>query len=234
MLAHSAWPSALPAGLVRGSASSSSAQLACSTTPGASCPSKRPPTPPTTHPPTPTEPVVTPQVRTVIATSQPSFIGTILAANYVTTEYGMVPVGFGLVATAGTYFAGLAFVLRDTVQDLLGKWTVLALVVAGASLSYLVSDPFIALAVGCRLPRLRTRRPGRLHPPEEARLPASCHRLQRRRGPRRHRPVPVDRRVPHRRSYGRPDGREAPRHRRPSSCLSSPSAPSAPSATTGS
>lgn len=76
------------------------------------------------------------------------FIATILAANYVTTEYGMVPVGFGLVATAGTYFAGLTFVLRDTVQDTAGKaWTV-ALIVAGAALSFVVSAPFIALASG--------------------------------------------------------------------------------------
>jgi uncharacterized PurR-regulated membrane protein YhhQ (DUF165 family) len=77
-----------------------------------------------------------------------AFLATILAANYVTTEYGMVPVGFGLVATAGTYFAGLAFVLRDTVQDAGGRRLVLALIVAGALLSYLVSDPFIALASG--------------------------------------------------------------------------------------
>jgi uncharacterized PurR-regulated membrane protein YhhQ (DUF165 family) len=77
-----------------------------------------------------------------------AFVATILAANYVTTEYGLVPVGFGLMATAGTYFAGLAFVLRDSVQDGLGRRAVLALVVAGALLSYLISDPFIALASG--------------------------------------------------------------------------------------
>jgi len=71
-----------------------------------------------------------------------------LAANYVTTEYGMVPVGFGVVATAGTYFAGLCFVLRDAVQDTAGKRSVLALIVVGALASYLVSDPFIALASG--------------------------------------------------------------------------------------
>jgi len=74
------------------------------------------------------------------------FIATILAANYVTTEYGMVPVGFGLVATAGTYFAGLAFILRDLMQDTAGRKAVLALIVAGAALSYAVSDPFIATA----------------------------------------------------------------------------------------
>lgn len=86
--------------------------------------------------------------RAAIVTVSTAFLATILAANYVTTEYGMVPVGFGLVATAGTYFAGLAFVLRDSVQDFGGKRLVFALIVAGALLSYLVSAPFIALASG--------------------------------------------------------------------------------------
>lgn len=76
------------------------------------------------------------------------FVGCIVAANYVTSEYGMVPVGFGLVATAGTYFAGLTFVLRDTVQDGLGKAATMGLIVLGAVVSYAVSDPFIALASG--------------------------------------------------------------------------------------
>lgn len=87
-------------------------------------------------------------VKTLSVTAAAAFLGCILAANYVTTEYGMVPVGFGFMATAGTYFAGLTFVLRDTVQDGLGKRIVIPLIVAGALLSYLVSDPFIALASG--------------------------------------------------------------------------------------
>lgn len=78
-----------------------------------------------------------------------AFLATILAANYVTTRYGFIPVGFGLTATAGTYFAGLAFMLRDSVQDYAGKRAVVALIVAGAALSYLIADPFIALASGC-------------------------------------------------------------------------------------
>jgi hypothetical protein len=86
--------------------------------------------------------------RTLIAVTATAFLGCILAANYVTTEHGMTPVGFGLMATAGTYFAGLTFVLRDTLQDAAGKWAVMALIVFGALLSYLVSDPFIALASG--------------------------------------------------------------------------------------
>jgi uncharacterized PurR-regulated membrane protein YhhQ (DUF165 family) len=84
--------------------------------------------------------------RTIKLAAAAGFIGTILAANYVTTHYGMVPVGFGLVATAGTYFAGLAFILRDLVQDTAGRKVVVALIAAGAALSYAVSDPFIATA----------------------------------------------------------------------------------------
>lgn len=76
-----------------------------------------------------------------------AFLACIIAANYVTTEFGMVWV-FGLTATAGTYFAGITFVLRDSIQDAAGKWAVLALIVAGAVLSFLIAAPFIALASG--------------------------------------------------------------------------------------
>jgi len=86
--------------------------------------------------------------KSIATATAVAFVGCILAANYVTTEYGMVPVGFGLVATAGTYFAGLTFVLRDTVQDGLGKVATFGLIVASALLSYLIADPFIALASG--------------------------------------------------------------------------------------
>lgn len=86
--------------------------------------------------------------RTIGATLAAAFIACILAANYVTTELGMVSVGFGLVATAGTYLAGLTFVLRDSIQDAYGKWATLGLIALGAGLSFAVSDPFIALASG--------------------------------------------------------------------------------------
>jgi queuosine precursor transporter len=70
----------------------------------------------------------------------------ILAANYVTTRYGMVPVGFGLMATAGTYLAGLTFVLRDSLQDVAGKVPTLMVIAAGAVLSFGLAAPQIALA----------------------------------------------------------------------------------------
>lgn len=75
-----------------------------------------------------------------------ALLATVLLANYVTTHFGLVPVGFGLVATAGTYLAGAMFVLRDALQDTAGKRTTLAVLVLGAAVSFAVADPFIALA----------------------------------------------------------------------------------------
>jgi uncharacterized PurR-regulated membrane protein YhhQ (DUF165 family) len=76
-----------------------------------------------------------------------AFLGCILAANYVTSRFGLVPVGlFGLVATAGTYFIGLTFVLRDLLHDTAGRRWTLAVIAAGAVLSFAVASPAIALA----------------------------------------------------------------------------------------
>lgn len=75
------------------------------------------------------------------------YILTIVAANLAITYVGPVPVGFGLVAPAGVYAAGLAFSLRDAVQEGLGRrWTVGAIVL-GAALSAALS-PSLALASG--------------------------------------------------------------------------------------
>lgn len=75
------------------------------------------------------------------------YIATIFAANWALATFGFVSVGFGLLAPAGVYFAGLAFTLRDGVQHFIGKRWVLLAVGAGAILSALVS-PQLALASG--------------------------------------------------------------------------------------
>jgi uncharacterized PurR-regulated membrane protein YhhQ (DUF165 family) len=76
-----------------------------------------------------------------------AYIATIFLANWAITTFGLVPVGFGLLAPAGVYFAGLAFTFRDLTQDALGRrWTYFAIVV-GAALSGLISGP-LALASG--------------------------------------------------------------------------------------
>ena len=54
--------------------------------------------------------------------------------------------GFGLVATAGTYFAGVTFILRDLLQDTAGKRITVAVILLGAIVSFALSAPFIALA----------------------------------------------------------------------------------------
>lgn len=75
------------------------------------------------------------------------YVGTILAANWALRTFGVVPIGFGLAAPAGVFFAGLAFTLRDLVQESRGRgWTVLA-ILAGAVLSAIVS-PQLAIASG--------------------------------------------------------------------------------------
>lgn len=75
------------------------------------------------------------------------YIGTIFAANWALATFGLVPVGFGLLAPAGVYFAGLAFTFRDLTHEALGRRAVIGAILAGALLSALVSPTF-AVASG--------------------------------------------------------------------------------------
>lgn len=89
---------------------------------------------------------ITPRRPAIAIAAAAGLLVAVLAANYVTTRFGMVPVGFGLQATAGTYLAGATFILRDSLHDAAGKAATLAVIAAGAVLSFLVADPFIAIA----------------------------------------------------------------------------------------
>jgi queuosine precursor transporter len=76
-----------------------------------------------------------------------AYIATIFAANWAIETFGVVPVGFGLMAPAGVYFVGAAFTFRDLAHDSVGRrWIILAILV-GAGLSAIVSPQF-ALASG--------------------------------------------------------------------------------------
>lgn len=77
-----------------------------------------------------------------------TFLTLIVAANWLTAQYGLIPVGFGLVATAGTWAAGLVLLARDLVQDTAGHSVMLASIAAGAALSAALASPQIALASG--------------------------------------------------------------------------------------
>jgi uncharacterized PurR-regulated membrane protein YhhQ (DUF165 family) len=74
------------------------------------------------------------------------YIGSVVLANWLTTKYGLIDVGFGLLTTAGTVAIGGAIMTRDLLQDALGRWVVLGAIVAGALLSWMVAAPFIAVA----------------------------------------------------------------------------------------
>lgn len=66
------------------------------------------------------------------------FIATVWAANWAVKEYGPVSVGFGLVAPAGVYFAGLAFTLRDIIHRTLGRYVVVGAILVGSALAYFI------------------------------------------------------------------------------------------------
>jgi uncharacterized PurR-regulated membrane protein YhhQ (DUF165 family) len=74
-----------------------------------------------------------------------AYAAAIGAANYLTTRYGLVSVAPGLVTTAGTFAAGAALLLRDIVQDVLGRAWVLAGIATGAALTWATS-PALAVA----------------------------------------------------------------------------------------
>jgi uncharacterized PurR-regulated membrane protein YhhQ (DUF165 family) len=76
-----------------------------------------------------------------------AYIATIFAANWAIQTFGVVPVGFGLMAPAGVYFVGLAFTFRDLAHEAVGRRWIVAAIVVGAGLSALVSPQF-ALASG--------------------------------------------------------------------------------------
>jgi uncharacterized PurR-regulated membrane protein YhhQ (DUF165 family) len=75
-----------------------------------------------------------------------ALVASVLAANLATTRYGLVPAGFGLMVTAGTYAAGLSLGLRDAVHHYGGiRWS-LAAITVGVALSAALGDGRIALA----------------------------------------------------------------------------------------
>ena len=75
------------------------------------------------------------------------YVGAIVAANWAIARFGFVPVGFGLMAPAGVFFAGLCFEFRDLVQDTLGRWWAVLAILIGAFLSAFISKQF-AVASG--------------------------------------------------------------------------------------
>ena len=77
-----------------------------------------------------------------------AYVATVPAANWLVDRFGVVPVGFGLRAPAAVYLVGVAFTLRDLLQEWAGRVFVVVGIVCGALLSFLVASPQLALASG--------------------------------------------------------------------------------------
>lgn len=88
----------------------------------------------------PDDPIYLRHARTIGMVAIVAYVLTVVAANWAIDRFGSVPVGFGLTAPAGVYFAGLAFTLRDITHDTLGRWYVLTGIMAGSLISLVQSD----------------------------------------------------------------------------------------------
>lgn len=72
-----------------------------------------------------------------------AYVACIVLANWAISNFGIVPVGFGLLAPAGVYFAGATFTFRNLTQQTLGRRWGFAAIAIGALLSYLITDKTI-------------------------------------------------------------------------------------------
>ena len=75
-----------------------------------------------------------------------AYIATVVLANYLTEHYGLVPVGFGLLVTAGTFAAGATLLARNVTQDITGRLAIVALMLIGCALSWWLASPQLAIA----------------------------------------------------------------------------------------
>jgi uncharacterized PurR-regulated membrane protein YhhQ (DUF165 family) len=84
--------------------------------------------------------------RAATAVALTVYIAAIVAANVLTSHFGLVPVGFGLFVPAGTYAAGFALLARDFVQRAGGVAWVFVGIAIGGVLSWWLASPGLALA----------------------------------------------------------------------------------------
>jgi queuosine precursor transporter len=79
-------------------------------------------------------------------TAAAALLATVVLANVATSRLGLIPAGFGLVVTAGTYAAGAALAVRDWLDRAGGLIWVLPTLAAGCVLSAVLATPALAVA----------------------------------------------------------------------------------------
>ena len=67
-----------------------------------------------------------------------AYIGIIVMANRAIQTWGVVEIGFGLMAPAGVYFAGLAFSIRDGLHETADRNWIIAAILIGSIVSFLI------------------------------------------------------------------------------------------------
>ena len=70
------------------------------------------------------------------------FVGCIARANWALERWGIVAIGFGMMAPAGVYFAGATFGVRDALHDVGGRGFVMAAIVVGGGVSLWTAPSF--------------------------------------------------------------------------------------------
>ena len=76
------------------------------------------------------------------------YVVVVVAANVLTSRFGVVWVAPGLAGAAGSYAAGAALFARDVLHDVAGRRVVLAAILLAALLSALLAGAHLALASG--------------------------------------------------------------------------------------
>ena len=84
--------------------------------------------------------------RLIALPTAAAYVALVVLANVLTEHFGLVPIGLGLTATAGTFAAGGVLLARNVTQDAAGRLIVVALMLAGCALSWWLSTPQLAVA----------------------------------------------------------------------------------------
>jgi uncharacterized PurR-regulated membrane protein YhhQ (DUF165 family) len=83
--------------------------------------------------------------RLIVVAAGAAFVATVYLANWLIQRYGPIRVWpTDLVAPAGVYVVGLAFLLRDTIQRLAGQLLALLLIGVGTGLTAIFVDARLA------------------------------------------------------------------------------------------
>jgi queuosine precursor transporter len=85
-------------------------------------------------------------VKVIALPAAVGYIAAVVLANVLTEHFGLVPIGFGLFCTAGTFAAGAALLTRNVTQDLTGRLVIVGLMLIGCGLSWWLASPALAVA----------------------------------------------------------------------------------------